>query len=115
MSDSERDHEHDHDYAVVARPYVRVRVRADTTERGLDALSVTIDYDRSGVNPPGEATDAPVGSGRDVEWRGLELAVYRDGERVLDSAGNIDLDTSEVLGYVDDLAMALGRLSRRLR
>lgn len=107
--------ERDHDYAVVVQPYVRVRVRADTTERGLDTLSVTIDYDRSGVSAPGEEPNVAAGSGRDVEWRGLELAIYRDGEQVLDSTGNLDLDTSEVLGYVDDLAMALGRLSRRLR
>jgi hypothetical protein len=29
--------------------------------------------------------------------------------------GDVDLDTSEVLGYVDDLAVALSRLSQRLR
>lgn len=122
---SERDHDdergygpddggHDHDYAVVARPYIQVRVRADTAERGLDALSVTLDYDRSGISTPGEGANTPAGSGRDIEPRELELALYRDGRRILDSEG-IDLDTSEVLGYVDSVAMALGRLSRRLR
>lgn len=116
---SERDHDgdrdHDHDYAVVARPYVQVRIRADTGDQGLDAFSVTIDYDRSGVSAPGEETDTAVDDRQDIEWRGLELAIYRDGTRLFDSKGSLDLDTSEVLGYVDDISIALGRLSRRLR
>lgn len=106
------DPEHTHEYTVLVRPSVRASVGADTGERGLEAFSVTIDFDRSGVSaPPGTAE---LMSGRQaVEWRGFELEVYRNGVPVLgDGRG---LDTSEVLGYIDDVAMRLKRLSQRLR
>jgi hypothetical protein len=117
--DRHHDHNHDHDYAVVIRPYARVRVEADTRDGGLEALSAGIEYDRNGLGTTEDATNAATatGGGRPgIEWRDLSFDLYRNGERVLGGGtGDVDLDTSEVLGYVDDLAVALSRLSRRLR
>jgi hypothetical protein len=110
MSDHGHGREHDHDYAIVARPYLRVRVVADTGNGGLSACSIALDYDENGVGELSESTGVDRAG---FEWRGVEFDVYRNGERLL--GDGTDLDVSTVLGYVDDLAMALRRFSRRSR
>jgi hypothetical protein len=113
MSDHGSEREHTHEYTLVARPLLRVRFAADTGEggtSGLEACSIAIDYDERGLDDLPERT---TGGRSPIEWRGIEVDAYYNGERVLEKG--VDLDTSEVLGYVDDLAEALARLSRRAR
>ena len=113
MSDHGSEREHSQAYTLVARPFLRVRLAADTGKgetSGLEACSIAIDYDERGL---GDLPERATGGRSPIEWRGIEIDAYHDGERVLDEG--IDIDTSEVLGYVDDLAEALARLSRRAR
>jgi hypothetical protein len=110
MSDSGHDREYNEEFEIVARPYFRARIAAAPGDGGLRAWSVALDYDAAGIaGLPGTADPSRAG----IEWRGVEFDVYRNGERLLGEGG--DLDLSDVLGYVDDLAVALSRLSRRLR
>lgn len=110
MSQHDGEREYGHEYVVIVRPSLRVRFALDTRGRGLEACSVALDYDEYGVDDPPEVTES---DRPDIEWRGFEVAVYRNGERVL--ADGLDVDTSEVLGYVDEVARFLTRLSRRVR
>ncbi|PSP76709.1 hypothetical protein BRC86_00060 [Halobacteriales archaeon QS_3_64_16] len=110
MSDHGSEREYDREYTLIAHPLLRIRLAADADTEGPEACSIAIDYDERGLDNLPERT---TGGRSAVEWRGVEIDAYRHGDRVLEEG--IDLDTSEVLGYVDDLAEALGRLSRRAR
>lgn len=110
MSDHGGEREYSHEYVLIARPSLRVRFAVDTRAGSLEACSVAFDYDEYGVDDPIGTTER-VRPG--IEWRGSEIEVYRNGERVL--ADGLDVDTSEVLGYVDEVARLVSRLSRRVR
>lgn len=103
--------EHDREYTLFVRPYARLRVAFSRDERGLGALSASIDYDRAGLP---EVTDTEAPAPRGIEWRDLELDVYRDGERLLGGAPS-DVDTEELVAYLERLNVYARRLARGLQ
>jgi len=80
----------DHEYTLVAHPRFRAQLSYRREGAELGAATVRLDYrrddewteDRVAVDLP-ESVD-----GSTVEWRGLRLALYRDGERVGGDTGS---------------------------
>ena len=76
----------DHEYTLVAHPRLRARLSYRRDDGGdLAAASVGLDYRRDGMWTEAGSTvaapDPPETGG--VEWQGLSISLYRDGERLL--------------------------------
>ncbi len=75
----------DHEYTLVAHPRLRARLSYRRDGDDLAAASVGLDYRRDGTwteaGPVVAAPQPPETGG--VEWQGLSISLYRDGERLL--------------------------------
>ncbi|WP_435179926.1 HVO_2922 family protein [Halorussus sp. AFM4] len=75
----------DHEYTLVAHPRLRASLSYRSEEGDLAAASVGVDYRRDETwTEAGTTVEAPDGAeAGGVEWQGLTVSLYRDGERVL--------------------------------
>ncbi|WP_276300297.1 HVO_2922 family protein [Halorussus lipolyticus] len=96
----------DHEYTLVAHPRLRARLSYRSDEGDLAAASVEFDYRRdeiwteeeTGVALPDD-TDHP--DEADVEWQGLSISLYRDGERLLSREFSSDSLVSDAIDVVN--------------
>lgn len=102
---------HNHEYTLFARPYARLRVAFGRDDRGLAALSVSIDYDRAGLP---EIAESEPPDPHEIGWQGLEFDVYRNGERLLDGTAS-DVDTEALLVRLEELSAYARRLGCGLK
>jgi len=107
----------DREYTLVAHPRLGVRVAYRTDDGDLAAASVEIDYrgdgDATAAEPAAVLSDPA--DGADASWRGLDLALYRDGDRVFarETPGSLLSDAADLLDAVERFAAGVVRRGKR--
>ena len=108
----------DREYTLVAHPRVRMRVAYRSRDGETAALSCSFDYRSDGRwTEEGTAVSLPEHPEEaGVEWQGLRLALYRDGERVLsrDTSSSLLSGAVEAVEPVDRVAPSVASKGRRL-
>ncbi|UPV73084.1 YegP family protein [Halorussus limi] len=107
----------DHEYTLVAHPRLRARLSYRSDDAELAAATAEIDYRRDETwTEEGTAVEPPEPPETDgVEWRGLSISLYRDGERVLVrdfSSSSLVSDAFDALDTVERVAPSLVRKGR---
>ncbi|UPV99148.1 YegP family protein [Halorussus gelatinilyticus] len=107
----------DHEYTLVAHPRLRARLSYRSDDADLAAATVELDYRRDETwTEEGTAVEPPESPETDgVEWQGLSISLYRDGERVLVrefSSSSLMSDAFDALDTVERVAPSLVRKGR---
>jgi uncharacterized protein YegP (UPF0339 family) len=105
----------DHEYTLVVHPRLRARLSYRNDDGDLSAATLRLDYRRDDGEwtERGTAVELPEHPEETgIEWQGLHLSVYRDGERVMAREFSSSL-LSDVLGAVDALEGVAPSVVRR--
>jgi uncharacterized protein YegP (UPF0339 family) len=106
----------DHEYTLVAHPSLRARLSYRSDDGDLAAASAGFDYRRDEVwTEDGTAVESPEPPEAGVEWQGLSISLYRDGERVLSrefSSSSLVSNAFDALDTVERVAPSVVRKGR---
>ena len=100
------------EYTLVVHPRLRAKLSYRRDDGGLSAATVRMDYRGSGEwTEAGTAVDLPEPPEAGLEWRGLRLSVYRDGERILarEFSSSLLSDALDAVGAVEEVAPSVVR------
>jgi uncharacterized protein YegP (UPF0339 family) len=105
----------DNEYTLVVHPRLRARLSYRSEDGELAVATVRLDYRREDdewteAETAVELPEHPEESG--IEWQGLHLSLYRDGERVMAREFSSSL-LSDALGAVDALEEVAPSVVRR--
>jgi uncharacterized protein YegP (UPF0339 family) len=104
----------DHEYTLVVHPRLRARLSYRNDDGSLAAATVRLDYRRDDEEwtEAETAVEVPERPEEGIEWKGLHLSVYRDGERVMAREFSSSL-LSDALSAVDALEEVAPSVARR--
>jgi uncharacterized protein YegP (UPF0339 family) len=104
----------DHEYTLVVHPRLRARLSYRRDDDDLAAATVRFDYRRDDqewteAGTAVELPDHPEESG--IEWQGLHVSVYRDGERVLarEFSSSLLSDALDAVDAIEEIAPSVAR------
>ncbi|MFC4449346.1 HVO_2922 family protein [Halorussus aquaticus] len=106
----------DHDYTLVAHPRLRAELSYRSDDGDLAAATVRLDYRRDELwTDDGTAVSLPEETEvSGVEWQGLSISLYRDGERVLarEFSNSLVSNAADAVDAAETVAPALVRRGR---
>ena len=104
----------DHEYTLVVHPRLRARLSYRNDDGDLAAATVRLDYRRDDEEwtEAETAVAVPERPEEGIEWKGLRLSVYRDGEPVMAREFSSSL-LSDALSAVDALEEVAPSVARR--
>jgi uncharacterized protein YegP (UPF0339 family) len=104
----------DNEYTLVVHPRLRARLSYRSEDGELAVATVRLDYRREDdewteAGTAVELPEHPEESG--IEWQGLHLSLYRDGERVMarEFSSSLLSDALDAVGAVEEVAPSVVR------
>lgn len=105
----------DHEYTLVAHPRLRAQLSYQSDDGDLAAATIQFDYRRDEIwteeSAAVELPEHPDEAG--IEWQGLSVSLYRDGERLLTRDFSSDSLLSDALDAVDTVETVAPSVVRR--